>query len=83
MEAAIDLRGETEANKVKLSQDRFFENSKWLNTKEAAEYLRTSPKQIRKWRYQGKLRGYKLLEKSLRFERAALDLLLKGDPKCR
>ena len=68
---------------VKLYQERFFENSKWLNTKEAAEYLRTSPKQIRKWRYQGKLRGFKLLEKSLRFQRSELDLLLKGDPKCR
>ncbi len=70
---------------VQVTSDhkQFFENSKWLNTDRAAKYLDTSPKQIRKWRYQGRLRGYKLLDKSLRFQRSDLDLLLKGDPKCR
>jgi excisionase family DNA binding protein len=56
----------------------FFENSKWLKTIEAAEYLRTSPKQIRKWVYQGKVKAYKLLGKSLRFKKSELDLLLEG-----
>ncbi len=53
----------------------------WLNTKEAAEYLRTTPKQIRKWVYQGKVKAYKLLDKSLRFKKTELDLLIKGAPK--
>jgi excisionase family DNA binding protein len=56
----------------------FLENFKWLNTREAAEYLRTSPKQLRKWVYQGKVRVYKLLDKSLRFKKSDLDLLFKG-----
>ena len=53
-------------------------SSYWLNTKEAAEYLRTSPNQIRNWVYQGKISAYKLLGKSLRFKISDLDLLHKG-----
>lgn len=56
----------------------FFENLIWLNTKEAAEYLRTTPRQIRKWVYQGKIQAYRLLGKSLRFKKHELDLLFKG-----
>jgi excisionase family DNA binding protein len=55
-----------------------FENFIWLNTKEAAEYLRTTPKQLRKWVYQGKIKAYKLLGKSLRFKKSELDLLFRG-----
>jgi excisionase family DNA binding protein len=55
-----------------------FDNFIWLNSKEAAEYLRTTPKQIRKWVYQGKIKSYKLLGKSLRFKKSELDLLFKG-----
>ena len=62
--------------------DLLFENqiasSNWLTTKEAAEYLRTSPNQIRNWVYQGKVRAYKLLGKSLRFKSNELDLLHQG-----
>ncbi|MER2513182.1 MAG: helix-turn-helix domain-containing protein [Nitrosomonas ureae] len=54
-----------------------FDNS-WLDTKEAAVYLRTSPKQIRSWVYQGKIRAYKLLGRSYRFRKQDLDSLLKG-----
>ncbi len=49
-----------------------------LTTKEAAEYLRTSPKQLRNWVYQGKVKAYKLLGKSLRFKASELGLLIKG-----
>ena len=56
-----------------------FENFIWLNTKEAAEYLRTKPKQVRKWVYQGRIKAYKLLGKNLRFKKSELDLLHKGD----
>jgi excisionase family DNA binding protein len=59
----------------------FIENqissSNWLTTIEAAEYLRTSPNQIRNWVYQGKIRAYRLLGKSLRFRPSELDLLHK------
>lgn len=65
------------------SSKEFFENSRWFKTTEAAEYLRTSPKQIRKWVYQGKIRAYKLLGKSLRFRKSELDLLLEGGQKWR
>jgi len=41
-------------------------------------YLRTTPKQIRNWVYQGKIRSYKLLGRSLRFRVEDLDSLLKG-----
>jgi excisionase family DNA binding protein len=51
---------------------------KWLTTKEAAEYLRTSPRQIRNWVYQGRVNAYRLLGKSLRFKASELDLLFKG-----
>jgi excisionase family DNA binding protein len=54
-------------------------SSYWLNTREAANYLRTSPNQIRNWVYQGKIKAYKLLGKSLRFKISDLDFLHKGD----
>ena len=60
---------------------KLFDNFIWLNTDEAAEYLRTSPKQLRKWVYQGKIKAYKLLTKSLRFKKAELDGLLEGGRK--
>lgn len=56
-----------------------FENFIWLNTKDTAEYLRTTPRQIRKWVYQGRIKAYKLLGKSLRFKKSELDSLLKGE----
>ena len=66
-------------NQVNGSPDSLlFDNSKWLKTKEAAEYLRTSPKQVRKWVYQGRVKAYKLLGKSLRFKKTELDFLLEG-----
>lgn len=53
-------------------------SSNWLTTKEAAEYVRSTPKQIRKWVYQGRVDAYKFLGKSLRFKKTELDLLFKG-----
>ena len=68
-------------NKRTLGGTQFSENSTaWLNTKEAAAYLRTSPKQIRNWVYQGRVRSYKLLGKSLRFKKSDLAALItRGD----
>ena len=66
-----------------LHENTVFDNFIWLNTKEAAEYLRTTPKQMRNWVYQGKIKAYKLFAKSLRFKKSELDLLLQGDLKWR
>lgn len=68
-------------NKVNSSETAFFDNSRWLKTEEAAEYLSTSPAQIRNWVHQGKLKAHKLLGYRLRFRIADLDLLLKGGHK--
>lgn len=58
------------------SQTLLFENFIWLDTREAAEYLRTTPKQIRNWIYQGKIKAYKLFERNYRFKKSDLDSLL-------
>ena len=55
----------------------FFENL-WLDTRAASLYLGTTPKQLRKWIYQGKIKAYKLLGHNYRFKRSDLDSLLKG-----
>lgn len=63
-------------------ENQIFDNrmvsSNWLTTNEAATYLRTSPNQVRNWVYQGKVRAYKLMGKSLRFRSHELDLLHRG-----
>ena len=51
---------------------------KWMTTNEAADYLRTTPKQIRNWVYQGKIKPYKLLGRSLRFRRSDLDSVISS-----
>lgn len=70
--------GEKFPHSLALDSNEFFENSTWLNTKEAASYLRTTPDVVRKWVYQGRLQAYKLFERSLRFKRCDLDTLIKG-----
>lgn len=56
----------------------FFENRIWMNTREAAIFLRTNPKQLRKWVYQGKIKAYRLLGRSLRFKAEELASLIEG-----
>ena len=68
------------SNHVTSSNHAFFDNSKWLKTDEAAEYLSTSPAQVRNWVSQGRLKSYKLLGYRLRFRISDLDLLLTGGP---
>jgi excisionase family DNA binding protein len=60
--------------------DSRISSSNWLTTKEAAAYVRSTPKQLRKWVYQGRVEAYRFLGKSLRFKRTELDLLFKGGP---
>lgn len=73
---------EYESSSLDRSEDAFFGSrivsSNWLTTNEAAEYLRTSPNQIRNWVYQGKIHPYRLFNKSLRFKTSELDLLIEG-----
>lgn len=83
MDVAHKTTGSLASIDVTSRSDLLFENLRWLNTQEAASYLRTTPKQLRKWVYQGKVKAYKLLTKSLRFDRDELDLLIKGGLKWR
>jgi excisionase family DNA binding protein len=69
----IDSREENSFFEKKISS---FDS--YLTTKETAEYLRSTPKQVRKWVYQGKVKAYKLFSKSLRFKKSDLELLFKG-----
>tara|TARA_B100001248_G_scaffold203924_1_gene158097 strand:+ start:5209 stop:5475 length:267 start_codon:yes stop_codon:yes gene_type:complete len=68
----------TKLDDINLNKNLLFDNFIWLTTKEAAEYLRTSPGQMRKWVYQGRVNAYKLLGKSLRFKKSELDHLIQG-----
>ena len=63
---------------AEVQTDRIFENRTegFFTSKEAANYLRTSPSQIRNWVYEGKLRHYKLLSRKLLFRKEDLDALL-------
>ncbi len=73
-------RGENQSGVESKVEKLFFENtnSRLLTTKETAEYLRSTPKQIRKWVYQGKIKSYKLCGRSLRFRFIEIERLLKG-----
>jgi excisionase family DNA binding protein len=68
---------EVESNKEAKLFDNF-ELDRILTTREVAEYLRTSPKQIRKWVYQGKIKSFKPIGRCLRFRESDLSLLIKG-----
>ncbi|MBL7542211.1 MAG: helix-turn-helix domain-containing protein [Bdellovibrionaceae bacterium] len=72
------LDKDVDKNINESSSKMLFENCIWLNTKETAEFLRTSPKQIRKWVYQGKLKSYRLFGKSLRFKKKEIVSLIQG-----
>lgn len=49
----------------------------WMTTKEAAEHLRTTPKQIRNWVYQGRIKCYRILGHNFRFRRGDLDAIVQ------
>lgn len=55
---------------------------KWLNTEQAAAYLKTTPKQIRNLVWQNRLRSYKPFGRLL-FSRAELENLVVGLPERR
>jgi excisionase family DNA binding protein len=54
-----------------------FDNLIWLNTKEAAEFLRVSPNSLRIMVCRGEIPSYKL-GKRLRFKKSELDELLES-----
>jgi excisionase family DNA binding protein len=55
-----------------------FENQKWMNSKEAAEYLRISENCLRVKISKGQIQAHGRLGKSLRFRRDMLDELLNN-----
>ncbi len=76
----IDANNESgKPTKNSFNQTLIFETKKggFWTSKEAANYLRTTPKQIRNWAYQGRLAYYKLLGRKLLFRKSDLDALLE------
>ena len=64
-------------NRCIPSQDRLFDNLIWLNSKEAAEYLRISENNLRVKVSRGEIPVHGRLGRSLRFRRDELDKLLE------
>ena len=62
---------------MKTSQHTLFENLIWLDSKETAEYLRTTPGNIRVMVCRGILKAYKLNNRN-RFRKNELDALLES-----
>ncbi len=58
----------------------FFDNLIWLNSIEAAEYLRVTPGALRLLVYRGLIKPYKL-GRSSRFRRLELDKMLESSFK--
>lgn len=58
----------------------FFKNLIWLNTKEAAEYLRITPNNLRVMVYRGVLFPYKLNNRN-RFKKIELDKLIESSKR--
>lgn len=59
------------------SKGQLFENLIWLNSNEAAQYLRVSPKALRVWVCRGVIIPYKLGRLN-RFKRKDLDRLIES-----
>lgn len=65
-------------NKLGNYNSQFFENkTEWLNSKEAADYLRISVPNLRLKIYRGIIPEPKRLGRTLRFRRDELDRLLE------
>lgn len=58
----------------------FFKNLIWLNTKEAAEYLRITPNNLRVMVCRGTVTSYKLSNRN-RFKKVELDKLIESSIK--
>lgn len=59
------------------SDERFFDRLKWLNSEEAASYIRRSVGQLRNMVYRGQIRARKLQGRLL-FSRRELDRLIES-----
>ena len=64
-----------------LNKKKFFENLIWLNSKEAAEYLRISENNLRVKVSRGEIPVQGRLGRCLRFRRDELDKLLETPTK--
>jgi excisionase family DNA binding protein len=61
----------------------FFNNLIWLNTNEAAEYLRVSPGHLRVLVCRGAIKAYKFTKRRNRFKRIELDRMIESSFKRR
>jgi len=61
-------------------KETLFDNLIWLTTNEAAEYLRTTPNNVRVMICRGRLKPYKLGNRN-RFKRSELDDLIESSKK--
>lgn len=68
-------------SKVSVKKQVLFDNLIWLNTKEAAEYLRISENNLRAKVSRGEVPYQGRLGKNLRFRRDALDKFLEASTK--
>jgi excisionase family DNA binding protein len=64
-------------NVEEFSSAALFDKLKWMNSKEAATYIRVSVGQLRNMVWRGQLRAYHIGKSRLRFLRSDLDRLLK------
>lgn len=60
--------------------DTFFNNLTWMTSREAADYLRITPNNLRVIIYRGKLKVYKFNNRN-RFKREELDRLIESSIK--
>jgi excisionase family DNA binding protein len=56
-----------------FSSVELFDKLKWMNSEEAASYIRVSAGQLRNMVWRGQLKAYRLGKNRLRFLRADLD----------
>lgn len=66
----------------KAEKNKFFNNLIWLNKKEASEYLRVTPNNLRSMVCKGTIKHYKFNNR-LRFNKEELDNLIKSSTEKR
>lgn len=66
-----------ETGKDIVTPSLLLENFPYLSTKDVADFLRTTPGNVRQWVHHGTLKPSKRIGRKLLFERAAVLALLK------
>ena len=82
-ENVVEKRSETMTESVeKHSDEILYDKLKWMNSKDAAVYLRVSVGHLRNLVWQGRVKVYRLSNR-LRFLRSDLDWLMLNPPEPR